>query len=98
VQHGAVDAPIQVTACGTGDAVVVSVRNEGPAIDEQTRSRLFEGMNGAAPSGERDRRHLGLGLYIVDKIVTAHGGSIDVQSSAEKGTVFTLRLPRDVAQ
>jgi signal transduction histidine kinase len=94
VQHGAAGAPIHVKAEGTPDAVCVSVRNQGPAIDEQTRARLFEGMNGAASSGERDRRHLGLGLYIVDKIVAAHGGTIDVQSSAEHGTVFTVRLPR----
>jgi signal transduction histidine kinase len=49
--------------------------------------------NSRGQSG-RDRRHLGLGLYIVDKIVGAHGGSIDVQSSKQDGTTFTLRLPR----
>jgi signal transduction histidine kinase len=46
--------------------------------------------------GVRDRRHLGLGLYIVDKIVAAHGGSIDVRSSKERGTTFTVHLPRRV--
>jgi signal transduction histidine kinase len=51
-------------------------------------------MNGVTPREGRDRRHLGLGLYIVDKIVAAHGGAIDVQSSDEQGTTFTVRLPR----
>jgi signal transduction histidine kinase len=47
-----------------------------------------------APEGH-DRRHLGLGLYIVDKIIRAHHGSIAVESSTEKGTMFTIHLPRE---
>jgi signal transduction histidine kinase len=35
-----------------------------------------------------------LGLYIAERIVSAHNGSIDVRSSAEAGTLFTIRLPR----
>jgi len=50
-----------------------------------------------AGSPGRDRRHLGLGLYIVDKIVEAHGGSIDVRSSEREGTTFAVSLPRRVS-
>jgi signal transduction histidine kinase len=35
-----------------------------------------------------------LGLYIAERIVAAHGGSIDVRSSEAAGTLFTVRLPR----
>jgi signal transduction histidine kinase len=48
---------------------------------------------GASHDGDR-RQHLGLGLYIVDKIVHAHRGSVTVESSTEDGTVFTVHLPR----
>ncbi len=51
-------------------------------------------MDPSATSQGRDRRHLGLGLYIVDKIVTAHAGRLQVTSRAGEGTTFTLRLPR----
>jgi signal transduction histidine kinase len=51
-------------------------------------------MKHARGDGARDRRHLGLGLYIVDKIVAAHGGSIEVHSSRQEGTSFTVHLPR----
>ena len=37
---------------------------------------------------------IGLGLYIAREIVTAHGGTIDVTSTAESGTSFTVRFPR----
>jgi signal transduction histidine kinase len=96
VQHGSA-APIHVTAISEPDGVAISVHNEGQAIGSDQLSRMFEGMNAAARSESRDRRHLGLGLYIVDKIVTAHGGRIEVQSSDERGTTFTLRLPRTPA-
>ncbi len=43
-------------------------------------------------------RGLGLGLYIAKQIVTAHGGEIDVRSSAESGTTFTVRVPRLLAR
>jgi signal transduction histidine kinase len=94
IQHGAPHAPIHASATGTPDAVEIAVRSGGKTIAREQLARLFDGMNASAPSRGRDRRHLGLGLYIVDKIVTAHGGTIDVQSKDADGTTFTLRLPR----
>ena len=38
--------------------------------------------------------NLGLGLYIADQIVQAHKGRIDVESSEERGTTFTVHVPR----
>ena len=55
---------------------------------------MLQGMDPSLSNDSRDRRHLGLGLYIVDKIITAHGGSMLVKSQAEEGTTFSLRLPR----
>jgi signal transduction histidine kinase len=70
------------------------VHNEGPIIPKKELAQIFEAMKHTRTDGARDRRHLGLGLYIVDKIVAAHGGSIDVRSSREQGTTFTVHLPR----
>jgi signal transduction histidine kinase len=94
VHHGSAGTPVYIAARGGPDVVTIAVRNEGPPIGREQRARLFQGMNGVTPRDGRDRRHLGLGLYIVDKIVTAHGGAVEVQSSDEQGTTFSLRLPR----
>lgn len=94
IHHGSTSTPVSISARGERDAVTIAVRNDGPPISRDQIARLFDGMNGVAPRDGRDRRHLGLGLYIVDKIVAAHGGGIDVESSDEQGTMFTVRLPR----
>jgi signal transduction histidine kinase len=96
VQHGDPKTTISVTAQGEATDVVVRVQNRGPAIPSADLPGLFspfkrlgpgQGTPGALSS-------LGLGLYIAERIVTAHEGTIDVRSSAEAGTLFTVRLPR----
>ena len=94
VHHGTKGAPIEIEADGSTDELRISVRNQGPPIAADQIEGLFEGMKALGVPQGHDRRHLGLGLFIVDKIVRAHRGSIDVQSSTERGTVFTMHLPR----
>jgi signal transduction histidine kinase len=94
VHHGAADRPITITATGDAEEVVIAVDNEGAPIAVDRLDHLFDAMKELPPGGVRDRRHLGLGLYIVDKIVAAHDGRIEVESSAAAGTTFTVYLPR----
>lgn len=95
VQHGARGKPIRVTAHGEADEVTLSVHNEGPPIPEEQQAAIFqEGHRVGVPTSTPDRRHQGLGLYIVERIVASHGGSVSVRSSAEEGTTFTIHLPR----
>ncbi|HEU5173304.1 MAG TPA: sensor histidine kinase [Gemmatimonadaceae bacterium] len=94
VQHGTATAPILVSARGGADDVVIAVHNEGPAIPPDELTSIFEAMTHGGGDQKRDRRHMGLGLFIVDQIVTAHGGTVGVESSASEGTTFTVRLPR----
>jgi signal transduction histidine kinase len=94
VHHGSAKSPIKVAGRGAPAEVTISVHNEGPTIPKAQVGRIFQAMTQIGTVGARDRRHLGLGLYIVDRIVKAHGGSIDVRSSEEDGTTFTVHLPR----
>jgi len=95
VQHGTPGRPIRVSARGVADEVTLSVHNEGPPIPAEQQAAIFqEGQRVGGRAAAADRRHQGLGLYIVERIVAAHGGGVSVRSSAVEGTTFTIRLPR----
>ena len=73
------------------------VQNRGTPIPPEALQVIFNPLVQVAQSKsephERPSTSLGLGLYIAREIVLAHGGSIDVSSSAEAGTAFSVRLP-----
>jgi phosphoserine phosphatase RsbU/P len=88
--------PIQLTVTGEPDAIVMRTVNSGPTITPSELPGIFspfERLRPGAPSTGTST-NLGLGLYIAERIVTAHGGTIDVASTAAAGTTFTVRLPR----
>lgn len=95
-QHSTDDGTVALRTRGTSDEVVIEVQNAGKPIPTSDIARLFlpfERGNGLAPSSERS---VGLGLYISKEIVTAHKGTITLRSTPEEGTVFTVRLPRQL--
>ncbi len=99
LQHGARHAPVRVSVAGDQHSAVLAVENQGPAIAPELMPVLFEPFwRGSALRNASRAQGLGLGLFIVRQVVTAHGGSIDVDSTAERGTAFTVRLPRTAVE
>ncbi|MBC8145039.1 MAG: HAMP domain-containing histidine kinase [bacterium] len=96
VQYGKPKAPISVTVQGEGEYVLLRVHNDGPPIPKEDIGGLFDALK-HQKSGivlPESSRNLGIGLYIAERIVCAHGGAINVSSSIEAGTMFSIRLPR----
>jgi phosphoserine phosphatase RsbU/P len=91
--HGAKDGSVQLRIEGGERQVVVTVTNQGPPIADDLMGVLFEPFRRRPDALDRPRG-LGLGLYIAQQIVAAHGGVIAVSSSAAEGTSFTVTLPR----
>ena len=87
-EHGTSDRPIKISAHGIFEQCIITVQNFGPVIPPERIATLFQPM-----SNGTDRRHLGLGLYIAEKIVVAHGGKLHVTSDAEHGTIIEMHLP-----
>jgi two-component system CheB/CheR fusion protein len=75
-----------------GEAVI-SVQDQGPGISEEDLPQIFTRF---FQSRQRRPGHdgLGLGLFIAQEIVSAHGGTIEVTSTIGEGTTFAVRLPR----
>lgn len=94
VQHGSTKSPITVTLTGREEDVVLSVHNRSPVIPSADLPGIFSPFKRLEASEAEASASLGLGLYIAERIVTAHGGTIGVASSEEKGTTFTVHLPR----
>lgn len=96
-QHGAAGSPISVSLRGEPEEVVVTVHNYGKVIRPSEIYGIFSPFKRLkrGVTIEHGSGNLGLGLYIADRIVKAHGGTIDVASTADEGTAFSVRLPRD---
>ncbi len=99
IQHGQVDAPVRTTVRATDAAVLLEVWNAGEPIPAELLPRLFDPFKRRPEDrrpheGRGGARSLGLGLHIVRQIALAHGGEVQVHSSAEAGTSFTVHWPR----
>jgi signal transduction histidine kinase len=69
------------------DLIAVEIADEGPGLPPERQSHLFEPFFTTKPNGS------GLGLAIAHRIVTAHGGAIEVSSRPGVGTRMCLSLP-----
>ena len=94
VQHGDPEQGIELEARRTSEGVWLTVTNQGEPIAPEFLPAIFDPLvrlevaDAAKPSTS-----LGLGLFISREIVAAHGGRIDVMSSADEGTSFSVLLP-----
>jgi signal transduction histidine kinase len=96
VQYGDPASPIVVTAAREAAETTLAVMNRGKSISPDALQVIFDPLVQIPTDSDQNGRpetSLGLGLYIVREIVTAHGGTISVRSTDADGTVFTLHLP-----
>jgi signal transduction histidine kinase len=92
LQYGARDRPVEVSISSEEGRVLLEIENRGMALDAEAQRAMFDPFHRLS-----DRTPgLGLGLFIVQQIVLAHHGTIDVESSDAEGTVFVVNLPRGV--
>jgi len=84
---------IEVRAHERAGSTEIAVQDRGAGISEENLPFIFDRFYRAEDDAASNAGGSGLGLYIVQALVRAHGGTIDVRSSPGHGTTFTLSLP-----
>ena len=90
IKYGA-GKPIAVLVRRHGSDVMLQVRDHGPGVPETELERLFRRFERA--HSIRNFGGLGLGLYFIQAIVDAHGGSVTAQNMPDGGARFQITLP-----
>lgn len=98
LEHGSDGTSVTVETRDDDEEITIAIHNHGPSIPTDQLNGIFNPMKARESSGTIATSgpwgNLGLGLYIAERIVTAHKGRIDVESSEAGGTTFTVHLPR----
>ncbi|MGH2934273.1 MAG: sensor histidine kinase, partial [Gaiellaceae bacterium] len=92
VKYSPMGEEVQVRAQPDNGRVKISVVDRGPGIPHDQQRLIFEKFGRADVAGG-SKPGTGLGLFIARSIAEAHGGTLDVHSSPEQGSTFTLTLP-----
>jgi signal transduction histidine kinase len=92
VRHSVAGSPLAVVVepDPANNAVRVRVIDRGPGIAPDLLPHLFERFVSTRPS-----RGIGLGLYLAERVVAAHGGTLRVTSELGSGACFEFHLPCD---
>jgi signal transduction histidine kinase len=97
IKYAAGTGPVVMAArpAAEGDGARIEVRDLGPGIPEEHLPRLFDEFFAPprAPGEEKRPRGSGLGLSIVRRIATAHGGRVGVDTELGRGSTFWMELP-----
>lgn len=91
MKYGAPEGTVTVTSAIQPTEFSVAVHNDGTPIPRDLIPLLFEPMSRGAHESDTNRS-VGLGLFIVREIARGHGGRVTVESTADAGTTFTLRI------
>lgn len=92
-EGGVVTVRAELIGAGDGRAVEISVSDEGIGIAPSDFDRIFTDFSQIDGSATRRYGGLGLGLPFVQRVVAAHGGTLDATSEPGRGSTFVMRLP-----
>ena len=95
LRYGA-KSPVEVRVYREHGEARVEVRDHGIGISEENQKRIFQQFERVSAS--QVAAGLGLGLFISEQIVAAHGGTIEVESQIGEGALFRVCLPLEAAQ
>ena len=96
ISYGKPETPVKVNLTEDCNRVMIQVNNRGEVIGEAAKKNLFTAFWRGSKKSVGNSGGLGLGLYIVKRIVEAHNGKISVDSNRDYGTTFTVVFEKTV--
>lgn len=93
IKYSPPDNRVQIRLKISGKEIMISVQDEGPGIPPAEMEKLFKPFQRTSVKSTAGEKSTGLGLVIVKRIVTGHGGRIWVESQSGKGSIFYVALP-----
>jgi signal transduction histidine kinase/GAF domain-containing protein len=94
VKYSPPGSKINVFAKRSGREILIGVRDQGQGISEEHLATIFQPFRRGDGREQGSIKGMGLGLYIVNKLVEALGGRIDVRSEHGRGSTFIARMPQ----
>ncbi len=95
-KYGGKKARVTLATAVCGDRVMVSVRDTGPGIPREMLTQIFEMFSQVKPADGGSQGGLGIGLSLVQGLVTLHGGRVEARSDGPgRGSEFVVNLPLD---
>jgi len=94
VKYSPAASPISIGVRERGRFVDISVKDRGPGIPRNEQRRVLRRFVRGSAARALDVKGTGIGLAIIDRIVRAHGGRIEIESEPGTGSIFTIALPR----
>jgi len=94
IKYGNPDGEVVIRIHTKMDKVLVSVKDDGPGIEEEHLDKIFRRFYRVDKSRSRERGGTGLGLAICKHLMSAHGEQINVESKVGVGTTFTFSLKK----
>ncbi len=93
VKYSSASQDIQVTLSSQADRAVIAIKDHGIGISPEELPKIFERFHRVGTGLVHEVRGSGLGLSIVEHVMRAHGGKVDVQSEVGVGSTFSIHLP-----
>ena len=94
IKYGLKDMPINIQLSQTEKAIYISISNTGSSIKEDEKKLIFKKFYRGQDQEIRRQEGTGIGLYISNQIVMAHGGKIEIEDTVLNQVTFIIKLPK----
>lgn len=96
IKYSYPSSTVTITLVSRGETVDINVQDAGVGLAPENIEKAFGKFNRINNPLSYDEGGSGLGLFLARQLARAHGGDITVESAADKGSTFTLSLPREL--